>query len=88
MPDPFDGHVPTLTGPITRAFAVTPHDSDDLTQTTRGLYVGGAGNVRVILAGDTDAVTLTGLAVGIVHPLRVTRVLSTSTTATSIVGLY
>jgi hypothetical protein len=88
MPDSYANHAQSLTGPLTRAFSITPHDSNDLAQTTRGLYVGVAGNVRVILAGDTDAVTLTGLAAGMVHPFRVKRVLSTSTTATSIVGLY
>jgi hypothetical protein len=88
MPDAYNNHARSLTGPLTNAVAITPHDSNDLAQTTRGLYVGVAGNVRVIFAGDTEAVTLTGLAAGMVHPFRVTRVLSTSTTATGIVGLY
>jgi hypothetical protein len=86
--DQFENFRAGLSSPATRAVAITPHDSNDLADVTRGLYVGVSGDVRVILAGDTSAVTLTGLAAGMVHPLRVKRVLSTSTTATGIVGLY
>jgi len=70
------------------AVAITPNDSTDLTTPTRGLYVGASGDVSVILVGDTNPVTLVGLAAGIVHPLRVRRVRSTSTSATSIVGVW
>lgn len=73
--------------PGERATAITPSDSADLTNPTRGLYVGASGDVSVILVGDSAAVTFTGLAAGIVHPLRVKRVRSTGTTATDIVGV-
>lgn len=82
------------TCPAEYAAVVTPSDTVDLThpaggdQATRGLYIGGAGNVAVIFAGQTTAVVLTALAVGVVHPLSVTRVLTTSTTATPIVALW
>lgn len=78
----------TILASINQLESVTPSDVTDLTRPTIGLYVGVTGNVAVIMAGDeTDtAVTLVGLAAGIFHPLRVKRVMSTNTTATSIVG--
>lgn len=75
---------------IRRALAVTPSDTVDLAGITRGIYVGGSGNVVVIFADDVDAntVTLTGLAAGVWHPMQVRRILNTSTTATGIVAGY
>lgn len=73
------------------SYAVTPADGSDLpfgnSLGTKGLYITGAGNVNVQLAGGGTAV-LTGLAAGQLLPIAVTRVLSTSTTATGILALY
>ena len=73
--------------PAGHAEAVTPNDSTDITE-TRGLYVGVQGDVKVDMASGATAVTFTNLAAGIIHPLRVTRVYSTDTTATNITALY
>jgi len=67
---------------------ITPDDNTDLSASTRGLYVGASGDVTVIMERDTAAITFTALAAGVVHPLRVKRVLATGTTATGIVGVY
>ena len=88
MADAFSGFTGGLDAPATKAFAVTPDDDTDLANVTRGLYVGGAGTVVAILADDNSAVTLAGATAGSVLPLRVKRVLSTGTTATSLVGVY
>lgn len=77
-----------LTSPAWTAVAVTPADSDLATMPTRGLYVGAAGNVAVVMAGGGSAVTFVGVPAGTFLPLRVDRVNSTNTTATSIVALY
>jgi hypothetical protein len=79
---------PSANGPGRAAVAITPNNSTDLAVETRGLYVGAAGDVAVILADDSAAVTFTALAAGIVHPLAVKRVKVTGTTATGIVGVY
>ena len=72
--------------PATRAQAVTPSDSTDLTG-VRSLFVGGAGNVSVRMIGDpSTTVVLTGVVAGTILPLRVTRVMA-ATTATNITGL-
>lgn len=74
--------------------AVTPHDTNPIKASingkqnaTRGIYVGGAGNVTVITPkGQT--VALAAMAVGVVHPIVCTHVKSTGTTATAIVALF
>lgn len=70
------------------AVAVTPNDGADLALTSRGLYIGGAGNVRVLLDLDSAAVTFAACAAGSVLPIRVVRVYSTGTTATNLLALY
>jgi hypothetical protein len=75
------------TAPAEKASAVTPSDSTVLTD-VRGLYVGADGDVAVIMVGDTSAVTFVGVKAGTVLPLRVSKVMSTNTTATDIVALY
>jgi hypothetical protein len=59
-----------------------------LTTITRGVYVGVSGDLKVIFAGDVDAaaVTLTGLASGVWHPMQIRTVVKIGTTATNIVA--
>ena len=67
--------------------AITTSDTVDLPKLTRGLYVGGAGNVAVV--GTDDVVTIfTGALVGSILPVVAKRVNATSTTATSLIALY
>lgn len=76
------------TAPARQALAVTPSDSVDLVGGPfRGLWVGGAGNVSVILAGDSAPVTLVGVQAGSLIPVQVKRVRTTLTTATDLVAL-
>lgn len=74
--------------PAWTAAAVTPADADLPTLPTKGLYVGGAGNVAVVMAGGGAAVTFSGVSAGTVLAIRVDRVNATNTTATAIVALY
>lgn len=69
-----------------QAEVVTPHDTNNI-ENTRAVYVGGAGNLKILLVNDTDPVTLVGVVAGSVLPIRVKRVYSTDTTATNIVAL-
>jgi hypothetical protein len=77
-----------LTSPAENGVAVTPNDGTDLTNATRALWIGGAGNISVDMVGGQTAVVYSGIAAGTWMPLRVTRVRSTSTTATLIVAVY
>jgi hypothetical protein len=85
MPDNFANHAKGLESPASVAFAITPNDSTDLSQDTRGIYVGGDGNLVARINGAD--ITFTGVKGGAVYPIRVSRVLATGTTATGLVGL-
>jgi hypothetical protein len=74
------------TDPATGGFAVTPSDSTVLTA-VRALWVGGAGNVAVVFRNTATAVTLVGVPAGTLLPTSVVKVMSTNTTASSIVAL-
>lgn len=108
MADNYDGNkdsylcdvLPTAGRPARRAFAVSPSDTNDLTNVSgdadptyaKALYIGVTGDVTVITAGDTSAnlagksVTFKAHPVGYM-PVQVRRVLNTGTTATNIVAL-
>jgi hypothetical protein len=54
---------------------------------TRALWVGGVGDVAVTFA-DGGVVTLSAVPAGTLLPVRVTKLMSTNTTATLVVALY
>lgn len=85
--DLFSTRQDALADPCDNAFAITPSDSTDFAYVTRGIYVGGAGNIAAVMK-DGSVVTFSGAAAGTVLPLRVSRVNSTNTTATNLVGMY
>lgn len=73
--------------PALLAFAVTPSNTVDLAQVTRGIYVGVSGDLKVdMVAGGT--VIFVDLAAGMIHPIAAKRIYQTGTDATSIIGLY
>lgn len=69
-----------------KAVAVTPSDATVL-EASKGLYIGGSGNVAVTMK-DGTSVTFTGISAGMIHPISVTKVKATGTTATNIVAVY
>jgi hypothetical protein len=73
--------------PAVHAAAVTPSDSVDLNYTTRAIFVGGAGNVEVIMKGG-ETVVFSGVTAGTLLPIRVERVKAGSTSATLILALW
>lgn len=89
MADTFQNFPPDFqTAPASNAVAVTPNDSADLAFASRGVFVGGAGNLAYIPLNGTTAVTLVGIPAGTILPIRPKRIMSTNTTATSIVSLW
>jgi hypothetical protein len=86
MADDFSTHESSLNSPASNAATVTPSTSP-LSYTTRGLWVGGAGDVNVTMAGGGNVV-FSGVPAGTLLPIRVTHVLATSTTATLIDALW
>lgn len=73
--------------PATKAAAITGSDTVDLADVSRGIYVGGAGDIKVDMANG-GTVTLSGALAGSILPIRVSRVYSTGTTATNLINLY
>ena len=76
----------SIAGPATSGETITPNDAADIGFVTRGLWVGGAGNISVVMM-DGQTVTLNNVAAGTLLSVRVNRVRATGTTATGIVGL-
>ena len=78
---------------VGRAAVVTPSDTVNIPSVTGGsnngcvLYVGGAGNLRVLTIGGDD-VLFSNIQAGSFLPVQVQRVYSTNTTATGIVALW
>jgi hypothetical protein len=70
--------------PAVKAAAVTPDDTN--ANVYRALYVGGSGDLAVVCADDTVAVTFKNVPIGF-FPVSVDKVMATNTTATEIIGL-
>lgn len=86
MADEFHDHQTGLTSPAWGAAAITPSDTVQIPLTTRAIYVGQGGDLRLRMA-SSDLVTLVAMPAGALLPLRVTQVMATGTTATALVGL-
>lgn len=74
--------------PANKQIAVTPSDSTNLPGVTRGLYVGTGGTLVVVPVDGDATVTYTNVANGTILPIQITRVNSTSTTASGIIALF
>jgi len=85
--DTFNLHTERLDSPGSSAIAITPSNSTSLAAVSRAIYIGGAGNLTVEMAGGQTPITFVGVSAGCLLPIRVNKVL-TSTTATNLVALY
>jgi hypothetical protein len=86
MADRFQNTAPSLSGPASHGFSVTPSDSALLSETTRGLYVGTSGDIAALTVSGAS-ITLPSVPAGSLLPLRLTKIMATGTTASGIVGL-
>jgi len=68
------------------SFDITPSDSAQFSYVTRGIYVGGSGNLKVQFV-DGGIATLQNVVAGTVYPFFIVQVFSTGTTATNLIGL-
>ena len=71
--------------PAMHAEAITPADTD-LAYFTRGVYVGGAGTLVVVMRSGST-VTIPAVAAGVMLPIQASQI-KAATTATSITALY
>lgn len=75
-----------MTSPAYGGFAITPDDSDTFANPTRAIYVGTTGNIKLVTL-DGDTLTFNSVPAGMILPVRATKVFSTDTTASNMVGL-
>lgn len=75
------------------AYRAISQPTNNVIEATRGVYIGGTGNLVVIMAGDKSPnangtkVTFNGVTAGIVLPIQVIWIDSTST-CTNLLCLY
>ena len=86
MPDIFEDRTSGLESPGYDAATVTPSDSNDLAVTSRAIYVGTSGDLRVTAASGS-VVTFVNVPEGLL-PMRVSRVHASGTTAADIVAVW
>lgn len=86
MADKFSKYRIALKSPADNAVAVTPSDSTDLDNVSRGIWVGGAGDISLITKGGTT-LTFVGAVAGTTIPIRASRIRATGTTATGLVAI-
>ena len=73
--------------PATHLFLITASDTAYLPYVTRAIRAGGAGNLRVLTVGNED-VTIPSVVAGETVSVCASKVFSTSTTATSLMGMW
>ena len=81
------GHA-DLDAPAERAFAISPHDTNELANVVRAVYVGTTGNITGRLVGDTADVAFNSVPAGALLPFRFQYIRSTGTTASDMVGVF
>ncbi len=81
-----DGSVVGYQDPAYDGFAISASDTVDLARTTRGVFVGTGGDLKVTLVGGST-VLMRNLGSGCLLPIQATRVFATETTASDLVGL-
>lgn len=59
-----------------------------LTSASRGLYVGGTGNVKVDMAGGDTGIIFQSVPAGAILPIQVTKIYTSGTSATKMVAMW
>lgn len=87
MADTFGSQSTQLDSPASGGEAVTPHASTNLAQVSRGIYVGGGGDVAAVMASGAVLV-FSAVPAGTLLPIRCIRINAVNTTATLMLALY
>lgn len=88
MSDAFATTVDAPGAPAKRAVAVTPHDSNPITDIPKALYVGTGGDIAMRGVNDGADQIWRNVPDGWVLPFRAQYVRATGTTATDLLALY
>lgn len=87
MTDIYKAEAVKRADPAHNGAEITPSDSEDLSYTTRAIYVGTIGDLSVVMAGG-QTVTLANVLGGTILPIAVTKVLNSGTDATDLVAFW
>lgn len=85
--DNFGAYSDDVSAPSRAPFAITPHDSNELSIIPKAIYVGTGGNVVMRGVLGTADVTFKNVASGQILDVRAQYVRATGTTAADLVGL-
>lgn len=90
MADRWGGKDSDIAGPAANAAAISTGAGDAvLPNAARGIYVGGAGDIKVDLVGPVGSgVTFVAVPAGTILPIRAAKVYQAGTTATNLVALF
>ena len=88
MADRFSGYADSVSAPATRAAAVVPNDTAELSEIPKALVVGTGGALVMRGAGGGADQIFKNVPSGAVLPFRAQYVRATGTTAADILGLY
>tara|TARA_X000001388_G_scaffold22291_1_gene15157 strand:- start:145 stop:420 length:276 start_codon:yes stop_codon:yes gene_type:complete len=84
-----DKHFRVSTAPASSGTAINYSSGDQtFTYPTRAIFVGGAGNLVVQMAGDSGNTTFTGIVAGSVLPIQIIKVVQSGSSATNAVALF
>ncbi len=88
MADAYQYSSDTVASPGTRAVAITPHNTNALTDIPKALYVGVGGDITMRGLNGAADVLWKNVQSGQIIPFRAQFIRSTGTTATNIVAIY
>lgn len=72
----------------TKLVSITKSDSTEYDPPLEALWVGVTGDVAILAAGDSTAVTISNVPVGLaLQGVQITKVMSTNTTADELIGI-
>jgi hypothetical protein len=90
MADLYSRNANSIDAPASRAAAITASDTGDVANTTKALYIGTGGSLKVELTGMAPGafVIFTNIPDGSLLPVRVRKIWDLGTTASNFIGLY
>jgi len=88
MADQFQNSADQVSAPATRALAVTPHDSNALSDIPKALFVGTGGNITMRGVNGSADQLWKNVPSGTVLPFRAQYVRATGTSAGDLLALY
>lgn len=84
----YSGYRAELSDSAERSSAITPHDSNELAEIPKAIYVGGAGDITMKGMGDSTTTLWAAVPAGTFIPFRPILIAATGTTATNLVAMY